>query len=134
MIITKTNTLIQKTVRLLIFQISIFSETAWRILTKHGRDVEMKVPYNRSTFRSGLMKYMATRGVLLFWLVDFHKCSPKISTKDQYVNFIEHLAQWPLEMSHRKVLRSNIRDTLQKETTLLDWEKGANSLKGCPDE
>jgi hypothetical protein len=29
---------------------------------------------------------------------------------------------------------SKIRDTLQKETTLLDWEKGANVLKGCPDE
>jgi hypothetical protein len=55
-------------------------------------------------------------------------------TKDQHVNFIEHLAQCPLEMPHRKVLRSNIRDTLQKETTLLDWEKGANFLKGCPDE
>ena len=43
-------------------------------------------------------------------------------------------AQWPLKMPHRKVLRSNIRDTLQKVTTLLDWEKGANFLKGCPDE
>jgi hypothetical protein len=29
---------------------------------------------------------------------------------------------------------ANIRGTLQKETTLLDWEKGANVLKGCPDE
>jgi hypothetical protein len=28
------------------------------------------------------------------------------------------------QMPHRKVLRSNIRDTLQKETTLLEWEKG----------
>jgi hypothetical protein len=37
-------------------------------------------------------------------------------------------------MPHRKVLLSKIRDTLQKETTLLDWEKGANVLKGCPDE
>ena len=60
----------------LIFHISMFSENAWWILTKLGRDVEGKVPYNRSTFRSGLMKYMATRGVLRFWLVDFQKCSP----------------------------------------------------------
>ena len=77
------------------------------------------------------------------WIVtNFDHCSnfyslhftSKITTKDQHVNFIEHLAQWPLEMPHRKVLRSNIRDTLQKETTLSDWKKGANFLKGCPDE